>query len=921
MSHELLYTSAPKGLKSGSRGFCTVMCTQGMPAPLMTALESLSAYRHIYPPGDHNASKNPVAWSHLKMMVAGRAYHVLSRIADFGLDYSQRGNKLAHHLAIEAPEQTTGGPAWLLEQSGTMQTDWDGHPRLLPAGRQLRAGSRPPSACKAWQVMTGDAGWAGALAESFLANPDRQVYIVFEPGMNLLPLVAEAIALLPSERRWDVTFSTYFTSLPPGVSCNWRCVLSGSPEAEQARKFGKALHIDLCQPVPPAIGSSLVLAARTGRTADKATRGSHIETANVEWTDDELASGLVPIANGGSENSDAGTGVQFADYAPAAGYGATRLSGMPPPPPPDRHRRTRSRLSASEAARRSKRIRWVVASVAVVMVTLSVALFAIPQTREWAQRQMNSRSDRSDAHAGENGAKKSKKARPSHERLKDGQLVAQKDSATAEEVPNQETEIESNTTDATVKEGEDSKIKNTRGRPGEDASHAGDREKAANTKPSKSVSEAAEHAKAGTQEPKAGDRPEAPASESQPSSETRQHPRLGERTLSAIPMTGVNHDNTYELFAISVQDAIEDEDKLWVPIRDATGEWKLHAPTGQSDIGCPSVDDSKKEVTISKEQGTGRVQVPVLAVQKSPDANAWSFLFVKRDEAWDVSKWCLMSVRTGDKLQLFALQEHDLKWKSRMFDGFSYTLPFAKLSEGAALPTLFISSVELRCTQSDESLRFENNTGAGDGESLTCRLSEAFAKKVLLSELDREFKLEVTRKDGRIKIKVSPFGSALNALFDKGMNLRITDILAQYSQNLAPNAKIVNPTRLATELGAARTEKSTVELSGWKSAIGAELENLVRDIKIAQSGSEPNKQQTIDRLKNRQESLAQTQKNLKSLENSRMAFLNFRDGLKAAQLVQLSLHYFFDITIQSSGSDRPVRRHVPVSLEFREENR
>src|SRR5258707_12093667 len=121
MSHELLYTSAPKGLKSGSRGFCTVVCTQGMPAPLMTALESLSAYRHVYPPGDRNAAKNPVAWSHVTMNAAGRSYHVLSRIADFGLDYSQRGNKLAHHVALNAQELTAGGPASLLEQSGNIE--------------------------------------------------------------------------------------------------------------------------------------------------------------------------------------------------------------------------------------------------------------------------------------------------------------------------------------------------------------------------------------------------------------------------------------------------------------------------------------------------------------------------------------------------------------------------------------------------------------------------------------------------------------------------------------------------------------------------------------------------------------------------------------------------------------------------------
>ena len=78
MSQELLYTSAPQGLKPGSRGFCTVLSTQGMSAPLAAAVESLSGYRPIYPASDERASRNPVVFSHLKMQAAGRTWHVLS---------------------------------------------------------------------------------------------------------------------------------------------------------------------------------------------------------------------------------------------------------------------------------------------------------------------------------------------------------------------------------------------------------------------------------------------------------------------------------------------------------------------------------------------------------------------------------------------------------------------------------------------------------------------------------------------------------------------------------------------------------------------------------------------------------------------------------------------------------------------------
>ena len=111
---------------------------------------------------------------------------------------------------------------------------------------------------RAWQALTGDAGWAGVLAESFLADPRRPVFLVFRPGMELLPLFVEAMALLPPSRRWDVEFSTYFNQLPQGVNCTWRGVLEGSPEAENARRLPNALVLDLCQPLGRADGGALV---------------------------------------------------------------------------------------------------------------------------------------------------------------------------------------------------------------------------------------------------------------------------------------------------------------------------------------------------------------------------------------------------------------------------------------------------------------------------------------------------------------------------------------------------------------------------------------------------------------------------------------------------------------------------------------
>lgn len=265
MSQEIVYTSSPQGLKLGSRGFCTVASTPGMASSLAERLESLSGYRHLYPPQDPQARLNPIAWSYLLLTVGGRRYHVLSRIADAGLDYSQRSNKLAHHVALDTNELPPGGPAWCLAQNPFMLTAWNEPPRLLNSGRVPPRGEHPAQVCTAWQRMTGDAGWAGVLAQT--AETKRDAYLLFSPGMDMLPLLVEALSLLPPARRWEVSFSTYVTRLPPGVECRWRCIVADSDEAIAARRAPGATVIDLTQRLGPAPAGPLVTAARTGQIA------------------------------------------------------------------------------------------------------------------------------------------------------------------------------------------------------------------------------------------------------------------------------------------------------------------------------------------------------------------------------------------------------------------------------------------------------------------------------------------------------------------------------------------------------------------------------------------------------------------------------------------------------------------------------
>ncbi len=264
MSLELLYTSSTVGLRQGSRGFCTVLSTSGMPVNLASRLETLSGYRHVFSPQDAGADDNPVCYSHLRVKVGGNTSNVLSRISSYGVDYSGRTNKLAHHVVVEPYEQPPAGPAWVLSQGGVLRDEWDGNNQTPPVGPKIPMQNQPQAICQTWATTMGDAGWGGQVAEALRSASARPLWIIFDLSQNvsLLSLLNESIALLPEAERWLATFSTYYTNLPPEIDCRARCVLAGTEEARLASARGHV--IDLTQPQTLSSESPLIQLARTG---------------------------------------------------------------------------------------------------------------------------------------------------------------------------------------------------------------------------------------------------------------------------------------------------------------------------------------------------------------------------------------------------------------------------------------------------------------------------------------------------------------------------------------------------------------------------------------------------------------------------------------------------------------------------------
>lgn len=265
MAYELIYTSAERGLRPGTRGYCTVAYTQGMMPQTVQLMEALSAYKSMYGAQEAAAMTEPVSWSHYKMTLLGHAASVLSRVSPTGVDHTNRSNKLAHHILVQSRERPAGGPLWVSSQEGMFIEQWEGTPRLLTTPKTLPTGDETDFHCNRWAELTGDAGHAGMLASHYHSSPDAPVFLAYEPGMDVFGLLREAMALLPPEERWNVTYNTYFTSLPAGATCVWRCCVADSEALREGRRNPKATVMDLTKPLPePSAENDYVRRARAG---------------------------------------------------------------------------------------------------------------------------------------------------------------------------------------------------------------------------------------------------------------------------------------------------------------------------------------------------------------------------------------------------------------------------------------------------------------------------------------------------------------------------------------------------------------------------------------------------------------------------------------------------------------------------------
>ena len=242
MSFEIVYTSSQQGLNPGSRGFCSVAATTGIPRQLMERLESLSGYQHQHPTG---SKLNPVNFSCQAVRMQEETFVVLSRVADAGPDFSGRSNKIAHHLALTLDEvrSMNCSPTALLSDPKFWFTKWSRTPEWLPANRKPAPVPSEAIPVNAWKSAFGDAGWSAVVAGS-VENDFEPVFVIAPDGCNALGMVHEALQHLSTRMQWRVGFSTYFTR-SSGGDCHWRFLRDGMPEATAVRNRPVGIVIDV----------------------------------------------------------------------------------------------------------------------------------------------------------------------------------------------------------------------------------------------------------------------------------------------------------------------------------------------------------------------------------------------------------------------------------------------------------------------------------------------------------------------------------------------------------------------------------------------------------------------------------------------------------------------------------------------------
>jgi hypothetical protein len=230
----------------GRSGFCTVARSDGMRDALVLRIEQLSYYEHRALSG----GQEQAICACRVIEIRGSRYHVLSRIQDAGLDFTNRTNFLAHHLVF-APEELKSLPV-----APVIFRDWDGwkaswreEPRVLRDeswGNLYDLAALPNIPANSWAEVTGDAvngielvDTSTALFLNWDGLTEAKVLGLFAESLELLE-VRDAIGDYRSN-AWQFSFTTLLQDQDPAGDFWWRGLNSSAPALRKVLKGGQSV--------------------------------------------------------------------------------------------------------------------------------------------------------------------------------------------------------------------------------------------------------------------------------------------------------------------------------------------------------------------------------------------------------------------------------------------------------------------------------------------------------------------------------------------------------------------------------------------------------------------------------------------------------------------------------------------------------
>ncbi len=281
MPLQLIFTSAPRGLVAGRSGFCTVARHASLSERLTQQLEALGT--------PHDAAEGET-FTFRRLEAGSQTWYVLSRFVARGLDYSQRDNRLAHHVVFTAEEAAVlPPPAAVALRWNDWKDTWSEEPTWLKEDpRPLPLAAHP--------VLTPAAGWrefAGTGAKAaWLVNASgaASVSLLNPPSSaQLLRLLAESSALL-GRSAWAATFTT--NAAKTGADgFDWAVgYASGRPTIDLAQaaqltaptgELARVAATGAGATAPASAGPTVSSPRRTGATSAPATASNTVTIAVV----------------------------------------------------------------------------------------------------------------------------------------------------------------------------------------------------------------------------------------------------------------------------------------------------------------------------------------------------------------------------------------------------------------------------------------------------------------------------------------------------------------------------------------------------------------------------------------------------------------------------------------------------------------